>query len=48
MIGLKAKMRDPDYLIQVQILGEICGMSALRTGEVFRALQAKLAGSEFP
>jgi tRNA(Ser,Leu) C12 N-acetylase TAN1 len=48
MVGLKAKMKDPDYVIQVQVLGDICGMSALRAGEVFRALQAKLAGSEFP
>jgi tRNA(Ser,Leu) C12 N-acetylase TAN1 len=48
MTGLKAKMKNPDYYVQVQVLGDVCGISALKEGDVFRALQAKLAGSEFP
>ncbi len=47
-IGLKAKMKEPDFHIYVQVLGASCGISALREDEVFRALKAKLAGSEFP
>ncbi|MEM3487234.1 MAG: THUMP domain-containing protein [Conexivisphaerales archaeon] len=48
MIGSKAKMNNPDYYIQVQVLGAVCGISVLKEGDVFRALEAKLAGSEFP
>ncbi len=48
MVGLKAKMNDPEYFVHVQVLGRFCGISVLRDNEVFRALKAKLAGSEFP
>ena len=48
MVNLKVKMKDPDFYIYVQILGRACGISALKEDEVFRALKAKLAGSEFP
>lgn len=48
MVGLKAKMKNPDYFVQVQVIGGVCGISALKEGDVFRALQAKLAGSDFP
>jgi len=48
MVGLKAKMKNPDYFVHVQVIAGVCGISALKEGDVFRALQAKLAGSEFP
>ncbi|MGC9208541.1 MAG: THUMP domain-containing protein [Nitrososphaeria archaeon] len=44
----KVDLKKPTYLLVVEIIGEDCGMSLIKKEDLFRSLDAKLAGSYFP
>lgn len=47
-LSLKPNVKNPDVYLYIEVVGSRCGLSFLKKDEVFRALEAKLAGSYFP
>ncbi len=47
-VDRKVNLEKPDYIIEVQIVADSCGMSVLKDRMIFRSLEAKLEGSYFP
>jgi len=47
-IKRKVNLEKPEYIVEVQIINKSCGMALLKENMIFKSLEAKLAGSNFP
>jgi len=47
-VDRKVNLEKPDYILEVQIIDNSCGISVLKDRMIFKSLEAKLEGSYFP
>ncbi len=47
-IDRKVNLEKPDFILEVQIVDNNCGMSVISDRMIFKSLEAKLEGSYFP
>ena len=47
-IKRKVNLENPEYIVEVQVINKSCGIALLKENMIFKSLEAKLAGSNFP